>query len=59
MLTIKNPAELVKMRKAGYIVAEVLALMSELVKPGITTKDLDIAAEKLTPVCPSARLTSC
>lgn len=47
MLTIKNPAELVKMRKAGYIVAEVLALMSELVKPGITTKDLDIAAEKL------------
>lgn len=46
MLTIKNPAELVKMRKAGYIVAEVLALMSELVKPGVTTKDLDIAAEK-------------
>lgn len=35
------------MRRAGFIVAEVLALMSELVKPGITTKDLDIAAEKL------------
>lgn len=35
------------MRRAGYIVAEVLALMSELVKPGITTKDLDVAAEKL------------
>ncbi len=35
------------MRRAGYIVAEVLALMGELVKPGVTTKDLDIAAEKL------------
>lgn len=47
MLTIKNQAELDKMRRAGYIVAEVLALMSELIRPGITTKDLDIAAEKL------------
>lgn len=27
--------------------AEVLALMAEMVRPGITTKDLDIAAEKL------------
>lgn len=35
------------MRRAGYIVAEVLALMGEMAKPGVTTKDLDIAAEKL------------
>ena len=47
MLTIKNQAEIEKMRRAGYIVAEVLALMAEMVRPGITTKDLDIAAEKL------------
>ena len=47
MISIKNQAELEKMRKAGYIVAETLALMQELVKPGITTRELDGAAEKL------------
>ena len=47
MLTIKNQAELAKMRSAGYVVAEVLALMAELIRPGITTKELDIAAEQL------------
>lgn len=47
MITIKNQFELEKMRKAGYIVAEVFALMEELIVPGISTKELDAAAEKL------------
>ena len=47
MISIKNPAELAKMRKAGYVVAETLALMGEMIKPGITTGELNQAAEKL------------
>ncbi|MBQ4152783.1 MAG: type I methionyl aminopeptidase [Oscillospiraceae bacterium] len=47
MISLKNPAELDKMRKAGYIVAETLALMEEMVRPGITTGELNSAAEKL------------
>ncbi|MDD2568073.1 MAG: type I methionyl aminopeptidase [Clostridia bacterium] len=45
MISIKNPGEIKLMRKAGFIVAETLALMGELIKPGITTKELDVAAE--------------
>ncbi len=35
------------MREAGKIVAEVLELVDEMVKPGVTTAKLDSAAEKL------------
>ena len=35
------------MRQAGRIVAQVLALMSEQAQPGVTTADLDAAAEAL------------
>jgi methionyl aminopeptidase len=35
------------MRRAGCIVAQVLALMSKQVRPGVTTADLDAAAEAL------------
>ncbi len=47
MITIKNNEEFAKMRRAGRIVAEVFELMQELVKPGVTTAELDRAAEKL------------
>jgi methionyl aminopeptidase len=41
---LKSVAELELMREAGRMVAEVLALMSELVVPGATTGDLNDAA---------------
>ncbi len=42
----KTPAEIEKIRNAGLVVAEVLDLISENVRPGVTTKKLDdLAAE--------------
>lgn len=40
----KTADELVLMREAGRMVAEVLALMAEMVAPGVTTGDLNEAA---------------
>jgi methionyl aminopeptidase len=47
MIHLKSSEELEKMRRAGRIVAEVLALMGERVVPGITTLELDRLAEEL------------
>lgn len=46
MIIIKTPEQIRKMRDAGKIVAEVLALMEENVRPGISTYELDQIAEK-------------
>jgi len=46
MIELKNANQLDRMRKAGRIVAETLALMRELAKPGITTLELDRKAEE-------------
>jgi len=46
MITCKSPAELERMRIAGRIVAETHRLLSEAVRPGITTKELDRLAEE-------------
>ena len=46
MIEVKNDSELQKMREAGKVTAAVLKLMTELVKPGISTWELDAAAEK-------------
>jgi len=40
-ITIKSPQDIEKMREAGRLAAEVLALMTEHVKPGVTTEELD------------------
>jgi methionyl aminopeptidase len=45
MVTRKSRDEIEKMRRAGRIVADVLALMEEELKPGITTAQLDSLAE--------------
>jgi len=42
---IKSPAELDVMREAGRINATVLATVKELLKPGVSTADLNAAAE--------------
>jgi len=46
MIFIKNDKEIDLMRAAGRVVAETLLLIEQKVKPGITTKELDIIAEE-------------
>jgi methionyl aminopeptidase len=46
-IVCKSPAEIDKMRRAGQIVRQVLDEMRTMVKPGITTMDLERTAEKL------------
>lgn len=45
MIVLKSPAELEKMRAAGRIVAETLALLESRIAPGVTTAELDSLAE--------------
>jgi len=45
MITLKSPREIEVMARAGRIVAGALALMGEIVRPGLSTEDLDAAAE--------------
>jgi len=44
-VNIKNPAEIAIMREAGRINATVLATVRESLKPGVSTAELDAAAE--------------
>ena len=46
MITRKSKSEIAKMRSAGRIVAEVLALVEESLRPGISTAELDRLAER-------------
>ncbi len=45
-IIIKSDDEIAIMRQAGKIVAAVLKVVSEEMKPGMTTKELDIIAER-------------
>jgi len=47
MIMLKTPAELESMRKAGRVVAQVLAEVAREIKPGITTDHLDHKAEQM------------
>ncbi|MDR3724997.1 MAG: type I methionyl aminopeptidase [Terracidiphilus sp.] len=47
-VVLKSAAEIEKMRKAGRATREVLELVRSLVKPGVTTLELDQAAEART-----------
>ena len=47
MLTINNAADIEKMKAAGRLTEDVLKLMAEMAKPGVTTEELDKAAEEL------------
>ncbi len=46
MIVLKSPAEIDKMRAAGRIVAETLALLESRIEPGVTTAELDRLAEQ-------------
>lgn len=48
MVQLKSPAEIEKMRKACVIVGQILQEIEELVKPGISTYDLDLFAQTRT-----------
>ena len=45
-INIKSPAEIVLMREAGRVNALALAAVRELLQPGVTTADLNAAAEE-------------
>ena len=47
MVILKSAEEIEKLRKSNYIVAEVLEGLRELIKPGISTRELDIYAEEM------------
>lgn len=47
MIVRKSPAELEKMRKAGLLVYQVLQELKQMVKPGVTTYDLEVVAERM------------
>jgi len=50
-ITIKSPAEQEKMRVAGRLAAEVLDMIGEHVRPGVTTEELDrLCFEHITQV---------
>ena len=45
MVTRKSPREIAKMRKAGRVVALTLKRLAEIVRPGVTTAEIDRYAE--------------
>lgn len=47
MIVCKSPAEIEKMRAASALVAEVLAELATMVAPGVSSLDLDAAAERM------------
>jgi len=47
VILLKSPRELEHMRAAGRILAEVKALLLKLVKPGVSTKEIDAEVEAL------------
>jgi methionyl aminopeptidase len=46
-ISIKDTAEIALMREAGRVNAEALAAVRDLLQPGVTTADLDAAAEEI------------
>ena len=46
MITIKSKSEIEYMREAGKIVAYTHLVLKEMIKPGVTTKELDEVAER-------------
>lgn len=46
MITLKSPREIDTMRRAGRIVYDTLAMLRDMVRPGLSTEDLDAAAER-------------
>jgi methionyl aminopeptidase len=54
MITLKSPKEIEIMARAGGIVAATLDLVRQAVRPGVSTEELDAAAEKFIRSHPGA-----
>ncbi|HEY9016567.1 MAG TPA: type I methionyl aminopeptidase [Gemmatimonadales bacterium] len=54
MITLKSPREIDIMSRAGHIVAATLARMREILRPGMSTEDLDVEAERFIRSHPGA-----
>ncbi|MBQ9526772.1 MAG: type I methionyl aminopeptidase [Fretibacterium sp.] len=54
MVHLKSPDELVLMRRAGKVVADILDRVREVVRPGVTTAELDTLAEDYIRSCGGA-----
>ena len=48
MVQLKSKSEIDKMRKAGAITGQILLEIADLVKPGVSTSDLDLFAQART-----------
>jgi len=48
LVQLKSKAEIEKMRNAGAIVGQILSELGEMVKPGVSTADLDLFAQLRT-----------
>ena len=46
MIVCKSASEIERMRRANAVVADVLAELRGIVKPGVTTAELDAFAER-------------
>ena len=51
MIVVKNSEQLVLMKKAGVITAEALLVAKELVKPGVSTKEIDTKIRHFIEKC--------
>lgn len=47
MVTLRRPEEIEKIRVSNIIVAEILTELKGMVRPGVTTKELDLYSEEL------------
>ena len=51
MIVVKNSEQIVLMKKAGVITAEALLLAKELIKPGVSTKEIDTKIRRYIEKC--------
>ena len=54
MITLKSPREIEIMARAGRIVGATLDLVRRMIRPGVSTEELDAAAEKFIRSHPGA-----
>ena len=47
MITLKNPDQIAKMRRAGHVLEEIVEAICLEVKPGVTTKHLSQLADRM------------
>jgi methionyl aminopeptidase len=47
-IKLKSPEQIERMRQAGRVVREVLGRLGQMIRPGITTRELDAEAERIT-----------